>query len=118
MGASSTSVGDVEEVDVLIIGAGPSGLMAAQALARQGVRTKIIDKRSGLVLLYQAFEVTKRCPPVGRKARCMGIRMDSSHGHWRYSEVMGWMQSCYRKECRWSDWYRDSISSVRLELIA
>jgi len=34
------------KVDVLMIGAGPSGLMAAQALARLGVNTRIIDKRA------------------------------------------------------------------------
>lgn len=32
-------------VDVLIIGAGPAGLMAANALNRAGVSVRIIDKR-------------------------------------------------------------------------
>ena len=31
--------------DVLIIGAGPSGLMAATALKRAGVDVRIVDKR-------------------------------------------------------------------------
>ena len=34
------------DVDVLIIGAGPAGLMAANALARAGVSVRIIDQRS------------------------------------------------------------------------
>ncbi|KAJ6505929.1 FAD binding domain-containing protein [Mycena vulgaris] len=34
--------------DVLIIGAGPGGLMAAQALAKLGIQVKIIDRRSEL----------------------------------------------------------------------
>jgi len=33
------------DVDVLIIGAGPAGLMAANALARNGVKVRIIDQR-------------------------------------------------------------------------
>ena len=33
------------EVDVLVIGAGPSGLMAANALAKAGVNVRIIDQR-------------------------------------------------------------------------
>ncbi|KAH7114914.1 FAD binding domain-containing protein [Dactylonectria macrodidyma] len=36
---------DVFKVDVLIIGAGPSGLMLATWLARMGVKTHIVDKR-------------------------------------------------------------------------
>ena len=34
------------DVDVLIIGAGPAGLMAANALAKNGVKVRIIDQRS------------------------------------------------------------------------
>ncbi len=34
------------KVDVLIIGAGPAGLMCANALASAGVDVRIIDKRS------------------------------------------------------------------------
>ena len=32
-------------VDVLIVGAGPAGLMAANALARAGINVRIIEKR-------------------------------------------------------------------------
>ena len=35
----------VSSVDVLIVGAGPAGLMAANALARAGVSVRIVDKR-------------------------------------------------------------------------
>jgi phenol 2-monooxygenase len=34
------------EVDVLIIGAGPAGLMCANALANAGVNVRIIDQKS------------------------------------------------------------------------
>lgn len=33
------------EVDVLIIGAGPAGLMMANWMARCGIKTRIVDKR-------------------------------------------------------------------------
>ena len=33
------------EADVLIVGAGPTGLMLANQLARRGVRAAIIDRR-------------------------------------------------------------------------
>jgi len=33
------------QCDVLIIGAGPAGLMAGNALSRAGVNVRIIDKR-------------------------------------------------------------------------
>lgn len=33
------------EVDVLIIGAGPTGLMLANALARMHIQVEILDKR-------------------------------------------------------------------------
>lgn len=40
-----SSTASESNVDVLIIGAGPAGLMSALALAHAGVHVKIIDKR-------------------------------------------------------------------------
>ncbi|GKT55658.1 FAD binding domain protein [Colletotrichum tofieldiae] len=42
------------EVDVLIIGAGPAGLMLALWLSRLGVKTRIVDKRTAKVYSGQA----------------------------------------------------------------
>jgi phenol 2-monooxygenase len=40
--------------DVLIIGAGPAGLMAATALTKAGVSVRIVDKRPTRVMVGQA----------------------------------------------------------------
>ena len=43
-----TTAAKVTEVDVLIIGAGPAGLMACNALAKNGIDVRIIDQRLAL----------------------------------------------------------------------
>ncbi|RYP27077.1 hypothetical protein DL768_011346 [Monosporascus sp. mg162] len=48
------------EVDVLIVGAGPSGLEAAASLARQGVSFRIIDKADGPLAAGRADGVQPR----------------------------------------------------------
>ena len=44
-GKRNTSLIKESDVDVLIIGAGPAGLMAANALAKSGVNVRIVDQR-------------------------------------------------------------------------
>ncbi|KAJ3560843.1 hypothetical protein NP233_g10569 [Leucocoprinus birnbaumii] len=48
------------DVDVLIIGAGPAGLFAANALARAGIDVKIIDKRPVKIAAGQADGIQPR----------------------------------------------------------
>lgn len=48
------------KVDVLIIGAGPAGLMASNALASAGVNFRIVDKRPKLVAAGQADGIAPR----------------------------------------------------------
>ncbi|TFK48390.1 hypothetical protein OE88DRAFT_1664163 [Heliocybe sulcata] len=48
------------DVDVLVIGAGPAGLMCAQGLTRAGVNVRIIDKRPGQVAAGQADGIQPR----------------------------------------------------------
>lgn len=38
-------VGKESKVDVLVVGAGPAGLMACNALLKAGVSVRIIDRR-------------------------------------------------------------------------
>lgn len=42
---SGTELIRTSETDVIIVGAGPAGLMAGQALARLGVKVQIVDHR-------------------------------------------------------------------------
>ena len=48
------------ECDVLIVGAGPTGLMLANQLARRGIRPCIIDRHSGPAQQSRAMAVHAR----------------------------------------------------------
>ncbi|EJC99951.1 uncharacterized protein FOMMEDRAFT_92013 [Fomitiporia mediterranea MF3/22] len=48
------------KVDVLVIGAGPAGLMAGNALARAGVNVRVVDKRPKKVAAGQADGIQPR----------------------------------------------------------
>src|SRR5438105_10930079 len=48
------------DTDVLIVGAGPTGLMLANQLARRGVRALIIDRRAGPARETRALGVQAR----------------------------------------------------------
>ncbi|KAI0246912.1 FAD binding domain-containing protein [Lactifluus subvellereus] len=50
----------VSHVDVLILGAGPAGVMCANALVRAGVNVRIIDKRPSRVVAGQADGIQPR----------------------------------------------------------
>ncbi len=48
------------DTDVLVVGAGPTGLMLANQLGRRGVRTTIIDRHAGPALQTRALGVQAR----------------------------------------------------------
>ncbi|KAJ2983175.1 hypothetical protein NUW54_g10662 [Trametes sanguinea] len=54
------AVAKESEVDVLIIGAGPAGVMCANALAMAGVNVRIIDQRPAKVAAGQADGIQPR----------------------------------------------------------
>lgn len=72
---------DKSYVDVLIVGAGPAGLMTANWLSRLGVKTRIVDKRGTKVFNGQAD---------GLQCRTLEIfdSFDFAHRAWRESNHM------------------------------
>ncbi|OOQ86494.1 Phenol 2-monooxygenase [Penicillium brasilianum] len=68
-------------VDVLIVGAGPAGLMLANWMSRTGVKTRIVDKRSTKIFSGQAD---------GLQCRTLEIldSFDFGHRAWRESNHM------------------------------
>src|SRR3954447_4905410 len=48
------------DADVLVVGAGPTGLMLANQLARRGVRALIVDRHAGPALETRALGVQAR----------------------------------------------------------
>lgn len=69
---------EVDQVDVLIVGAGPAGLMMANWMSRWGVRTRIVDKRGTKIYNGQAD---------GLQCRTLEIfdSFDFAHRVWRES---------------------------------
>jgi 2-polyprenyl-6-methoxyphenol hydroxylase-like FAD-dependent oxidoreductase len=55
------------DVDVLIVGAGPTGLMLANQLARRGVKPRIIDRHSGPAQQSRAMAVQARTMEIYSK---------------------------------------------------
>ncbi|HEY2969104.1 MAG TPA: FAD-dependent monooxygenase [Casimicrobiaceae bacterium] len=55
------------DTDVLIVGAGPTGLMLANQLGRRGVRTLIVDRHSGPSLQTRALGVQARTMEIYSK---------------------------------------------------
>ena len=69
------------DTDVLIVGAGPTGLMLANQLARRGVRFRIIDRHAGPAVqtralgvqartleIYSHLDIAKRALELGKRA--------------------------------------------------
>ncbi len=53
-----------EDTDVLVVGAGPTGLLAALVLARRGVRAVVVDGKSGPTTESRALAVQARTVEV------------------------------------------------------
>lgn len=72
---------DRSHIDVLVVGAGPAGLMTANWLSRLGVKTRIVDKRGTKIFNGQAD---------GLQCRTLEIfdSFDFGHRAWRESNHM------------------------------
>ena len=54
------------QVQVLVVGLGPAGLVAAIGLARYGVRVLLLEKRDGLAMLSRAIVISTRSMEILR----------------------------------------------------
>jgi 2-polyprenyl-6-methoxyphenol hydroxylase-like FAD-dependent oxidoreductase len=64
------------DVDVLVVGAGPTGLMLANQLARHGVRMMIIDRHSGPAQQSRAMAVQARTLEIYAKMDIIGRALE------------------------------------------
>ncbi|KAG9218401.1 hypothetical protein CCMSSC00406_0007998 [Pleurotus cornucopiae] len=95
------------DVDVLVIGMGPAGLMCALSLAKAGIRTKVIDKRYQYGSTDRPFLATQSsvAPSLGHLVRNTATPMVSSHEPWRCGipTASSTDSSMHRRLCmRWS----------------
>jgi 2-polyprenyl-6-methoxyphenol hydroxylase-like FAD-dependent oxidoreductase len=87
------------DIDVLIVGAGPTGLMLANQLGRRGVRTMIIDRHSGpaqqsramavqarTLEIYSGLGVAQHALELGRRGNAANMW---ANGQWRASIPIG-----------------------------
>ena len=51
---------EMQKLDVLVVGAGPTGLLLASELARRGVRVRLIEKRTSPAEHSRALAVVPR----------------------------------------------------------
>ncbi|KAJ5627728.1 hypothetical protein N7490_009956 [Penicillium lividum] len=61
---SASQSASESETDVIILGAGPAGLMVAYWMARYGIRTRIVDKRSTKVFTGHADGIRMRTSEI------------------------------------------------------
>ncbi len=64
------------DTDVLIVGAGPTGLMLANQLARRGVRVLIVDRHAGPSLQTRALGVQARTLEIYAKLGIAGRALE------------------------------------------
>src|SRR4051812_10339149 len=69
-------VANALETDVLIVGAGPTGLMLANQLVRRGVRVLIIDRHSGPAQQSRALGVQARTLEIYDKLGIVGRALE------------------------------------------
>ncbi|EGG02775.1 uncharacterized protein MELLADRAFT_109827 [Melampsora larici-populina 98AG31] len=85
---NNNSVPKVSKVDVLIIGAGPAGLMAATGLTKYGINNiRIIDKRSTKIYTGQADGLNPRTLEI---FQALGIGSEIAHEMNTFGEVCHW----------------------------
>jgi 2-polyprenyl-6-methoxyphenol hydroxylase-like FAD-dependent oxidoreductase len=74
---------------VLVVGAGPTGLMLAAQLLAHGIRTRIIDKSAGPELLPKALGVHARVLEVLDVMGLAGAFIERGHPSASLSHLLG-----------------------------
>src|SRR5258708_26021840 len=88
------------DTDVLIVGAGPTGLMLANQLARRGVRAQIIDRHAGTARETRALGVQARTLEVYAHLGIVGRALELGK---RGSGANIWAQGRWMAHVRLSD---------------
>jgi 2-polyprenyl-6-methoxyphenol hydroxylase-like FAD-dependent oxidoreductase len=96
------------DTDVLVVGAGPTGLMLANQLARRGVRAMIIDRHAGPVVetralgvqartleIYTHLGIDRQAIDLGRKAEGANMWVHGRRAAWVPLSEIGRAMSPY-----------------------
>ena len=105
-----------QPTEVLIVGAGPTGLVLALWLTRLGVRVKIVDKAAGPGMMSRALAVQARTLEFyrqlglaesviarGREVSAANLWVSGRHvarlvfGRWARASARTLMRSCFRR---------------------
>jgi len=86
------------DVPVLIVGAGPVGLMAAILLARQGVEARVIDRRFEATRAPAAHVVNARTFEICRAAGIDGAALEAASGDPRDAGRVRWVTTLSGEE--------------------
>ena len=76
----------IEATDVLIVGAGPAGLVTAIGVARQGVRSLVVERHASTSIFPRATGVSTRSMEIFRG---WGIDAAVRAGGWRVIPTAG-----------------------------
>ncbi len=115
----------IKDPEVLIVGAGPTGLMLACGLIRRGVSFRIIDKKQGLSTHVKASEVTPASLEIFEDygiindALSLGVKVSSfrmyAHGKPVWQGRYGEIDSPYRFQVHLGQPYTEQLLSGFLE---
>ncbi|MCZ2829092.1 NAD(P)-binding domain-containing protein [Modestobacter sp. VKM Ac-2986] len=72
----------VQDVDCLVIGAGPAGLAAAHELMRVGRRVLVLEQGAGVAMSWRAHRVGLRLHTVRRLSALPGMPIPRSYGRY------------------------------------